>query len=187
MTRNRLIALSVILSAVILGLVYSQFYSPAKGFTYLQPEGLPAAYGDLYFSGQPAPSVFKSLKAGGFAVVINIRGPKEMTFDEKAVAENNGLTYYNLPLLNDGRISDSAVTRIFAAVKDNKGKKILLHCTSGNRVASWFGATLVRDLGYNRKTAITMSRKAGMTRSGTEKTLRVYLENPAISSLPGKE
>jgi len=176
MTKNRLIALSVILSAVILGLLYFRFYGPAKEFTYLQPEGLPAAYGELYFSGQPQPSGFKKLKARGFDVVINIRGPQEMTFDEKAVAEKNGLTYYNLPLLHDGRMTDSAVTKIFDAIKQNRGKKILLHCTSGNRVASWFGATLARDMGYGREKAIALSRKAGMTNAGTEKILRAYLE-----------
>lgn len=179
MIKKHLFSLSAVLSVLIFALIYSQINDRAKGFSYLQPADLPAAYGALYFAGQPDPKALKTLKDEGFAVVINIRGPEEMDFDERAAAENNGLTYYNLPLLHDGKIMDSAVTKIFAAIKENRDKKILLHCTSGNRVASWFGATLVRDMGYTRKDAIKMSRKAGMTRYDTERSLRNYLDKLA--------
>jgi len=179
MIKKRLLSLSVILSVLVFSLVYGQMNVWAQGFSYLQPAALPAAYGNLYFSGQPAPSDFKTLEKKGFDVIINIRGPREMTFDEKAVVTKAGMTYYILPLMKDGRIINSAVTRIFVAVKANKGKKILLHCSSGNRAASWLGATLVRDLGYNRQTAITLAKKAGMTKARMEKILQNYLDSLA--------
>jgi len=179
MIKKLLLSLSFVL-LVVLGVGgYEQIRNPKQETHYIKFPDLPAAYGAVYFGGQPDQAAIKTLKGKGFEVVINIRGRDEVPFDEKKLVEDNGLAYYNLPLLPDGEIMDTAVTESFNAIKNNEGKKILLHCTSGNRVAGWFGAHLVRDMGYDKEAAITLARQAGMTKSGMETILREYLDNPA--------
>jgi len=129
----------------------------------------------VYFTGQPDPATLGRLKDQGFAVVINIRGPEEMTFDEQAVVMENGLAYHNLPLLKEGRIADAAVAAIHAALQQRRGQKILFHCSSGNRAAAWLGAHLARDMGYDVEAAVALAKQAGMTKDSTEKILRDYL------------
>lgn len=136
-------------------------------------------HGSIYMAGQPDEATLKDLKDLGFEVVINIRGKDELTFDEKALVEEQGLTYYNLPLLHDGKIQDSAVEEIHQAVKSNRGRKILFHCSSGNRIAGWFGAHLVRDMGFETERAVNLAKQAGMTKAGMEKILRAYLDTLA--------
>jgi len=129
----------------------------------------------LYITGQPDQQTIKSLKAHGFDMVINIRGKDEVTFDEKALVESSGLIYVNHPLLQDGKIQDSAVEKIHEIIAQNKGKKILFHCSSGNRAAAWFGAHLVRDMGYDTEKAIDLAKQAGMTKDSMAVILRDYI------------
>ncbi|MBL4803101.1 MAG: dual specificity protein phosphatase family protein [Emcibacter sp.] len=132
-------------------------------------------HGSIYMAGQPDPVTLGLLGDQGFEVVINIRREGEVDFDERTLVGNN-LSYYNIPLLKDGKIQDAAVEKIHAALSENKGKKILLHCSSGNRVAAWFGAHLVRDMGYAPDKAIALAKEAGMTKAGMAKILRGYLD-----------
>lgn len=129
----------------------------------------------IFMAGQPDQETLKSLKDKGFDIVLNIRGTDEVKFDEKGLVEQNGLEYFNIPLLKDGKIQDDAVTKIHDVIKNSKGKKILFHCSSGNRVASWLGAHLVRDMKYDKDSAITLAKQAGMTHAGMETVLNNYL------------
>ncbi|MCF6195298.1 MAG: sulfur transferase domain-containing protein [Emcibacter sp.] len=134
-------------------------------------------HGTIFMTGQPSPDTLKSLPNDGFNVVINIRAADEINFDEPAIVKKGGMTYYNIPLMKAGKIQDSAVTEIHEALMENKGKKILLHCSSGNRVAGWLGAHLARDMGYDTEVAVASARKGGMTKDSMERILRDYLAN----------
>jgi len=134
-------------------------------------------HGSIYMTGQPDEITLNSLKDLGFDVVLNIRATDEITFDERALVERHGLAYYNVPLLKDGHIQDAAVSKIHNVIKGNKGKKILFHCSSGNRVAGWLGAHLARNMGYTAEAAISYSKQAGMTKAGMEKILRDYISS----------
>ncbi len=129
----------------------------------------------LYMAGQPDQETIIGLKDQGFEVVINIRGRAEMAFDEETLVEQNGMAYYIIPLLKDGEMQENAVMEILAAVEANRNKKILFHCSSGNRIAAWFAAHLIRDKGYDKEKAITLAKQAGMTKASTESMLRNYL------------
>ncbi|MCF8473902.1 MAG: hypothetical protein K9G26_04325 [Emcibacter sp.] len=129
----------------------------------------------IFMAGQPDEAALKKLKALGFEIVINIRAKDEMTIDEDNIVKEAGLIYYNIPLMKEDKIIDAAVDEIHTALKDNKGKKILLHCSSGNRVAAWFGAHLGRDMDYDTEAAVTLAKQAGMTKDSMETILRDYL------------
>ncbi len=135
-----------------------------------------ASYNEwLYMAGQPDQKTIAGLQDKGFEVVINIRGRDEVKFDEKTLVEESGMAYYNVPLLKDGAIQEQAVGDILAVVLENRGKKILFHCSSGNRIAAWFAAHLIRDHGHDKEAAITLAKQAGLTKASTERMLRDYL------------
>lgn len=134
-------------------------------------------HGTIFMTGQPSPDTLQNLPGDGFNVVINIRAADEIDFDEPAIVKKGGMTYYNIPLMKAGKIQDSAVTEIHEALMENKGKKILLHCSSGNRVAGWLGAHLAQDMGYDTEAAVASARKGGMTKDSMERILRDYLAN----------
>jgi len=129
----------------------------------------------LYMAGQPDQATIAGLQDAGFEVVINIRGRDEVKFDEKRLVEENGMAYYNVPLLKDGQMQEQAVLDILKVVEANRDRKILFHCSSGNRIAAWFAAHLIRDKGYEKEAAITLAKQAGLSKAGTEKMLRDYL------------
>jgi len=132
-------------------------------------------HGSIYMAGQPDEATLNDLKNMGFDVVLNIRADGEIPFDEQAIVEGHGLAYYNIPLLKDGHIQDASVTALHKAIEENKDKKILFHCGSGNRVASWLGAHLARDMNYETETAVSYAKQAGMTKAAMEKILRAYI------------
>ena len=129
----------------------------------------------LYMAGQPDQATIAGLSAKGFEVVINIRGRDEVRFDEKTLVEKNGMAYYNVPLLKNGEMQEAAVIDILAVVVANKDKKILFHCSSGNRIAAWLAAHMIRDHDYETEAAITLAKQTGMTKASAEQMLRNYL------------
>lgn len=133
-------------------------------------------HGTIHMAGQPDEATVKSLKDKGYEVVINIRGADEVSFDEAGLVTAQGLRYHNLPLLKDGAIMGQAVDQIHHVIEENHGKKILLHCSSGNRVAGWLGAHLAKDMHMGPEKVIHTARQAGMTKAGMEKILRAYMQ-----------
>jgi len=132
---------------------------------------------NIHMSGQPDIKTLASLKKQNFSTVINIRGPEEMEFDEKSLVEKNGLTYHIIPLLDkDGEIQDSAVTEILKKVKSIKDGKILLHCSSSNRVATWLASHFYRDHKMPLDEVIAYAKQAGMSKKSSEDMLRRYLK-----------
>lgn len=130
---------------------------------------------NIHMSGQPDQATLLSLKDADFTMVINIRSPEEMSFDEKTLVENNGLAYHMIPLLKDGKIQDSAVNQILSAIKSANSGKILLHCSSGNRVAAWLGSHFYRDHKISLEKSVAYAKQAGITKKGAEALLRHFI------------
>ena len=59
----------------------------------------------LYFGGQPDAAGLAAARDQGIAVVINLRAPEELDWDEAATAEALGLAYYNVPIQRQGPFS----------------------------------------------------------------------------------
>ncbi len=129
----------------------------------------------MFMTGQPDEATLATLKDHDFKLVINIRAANEIKFDEKAIVEKDGIAYYNVPLMKDGKIQDSAVTAIHEIIGKHKGEKMLFHCSSGNRVAGWYGAHMARDMGFDTETSVMLAKKAGMTKDSMEEILRAYI------------
>ena len=175
MIKKFLLSLSVLIFLVLPASAHEKTITVKQEPTLGTLTGVASVYDWLYMAGQPDQETIKGLKGQGFEIVFNIRGLNEGTFDEKTLVEENGLTYYQVPLLKDGAMDPQAVKDIFAVIQENHGKKILFHCSSGNRIGAWFGAHLIQDHGYETEAAISLAKQAGITRAGTEKMLRTYL------------
>lgn len=175
MTKYLLLCLSFIILMIVPASAFGPNFQVKQEPAIGSLTGVASVNDWLYMAGQPDQATIKGLSSSGFEVVINIRGHNEGTFDEKALVEENGMSYYQLPLLKNGAMQEQAVVDILAVVMANRDKKILFHCSSGNRIAAWFAAHLIRDHDYETEAAITLAKQAGLTKAGMERILRDYL------------
>lgn len=129
----------------------------------------------LFFSGQPNEEALKIAKARDIEVVINLRHPSESNWDEEAVSKSLGLVYYNVPLSGKAPFSPAAIKEIDSLVKHHADKKILMHCSSGNRAAAWLAIHLVEQHNAETNEALAVANKAGITKEGIRDKVRSYI------------
>lgn len=112
---------------------------------------------------------FLTLADGGFDIIIDARTVAEGTATEQKQVEALGMQYFNLPI--DGRsIPQAHVSALAKILTQNKGKKILLHCVSGNRAGALWAEYQINQ-GTNPKAALAQGRHIGMGR-GIENWIR---------------
>ncbi len=129
----------------------------------------------LYFSDQPDAEALKIAKDNGVVAVINLRGPKEMKWDEKKATEELGMSYYNIPLMTSSPSFDSeVVAQIEAAVAEQGHAPVLLHCSSSNRVGAWLAIHLADKHKIEKEEALAIAKKAGMTKQPLVDRVRLY-------------
>jgi protein tyrosine/serine phosphatase len=87
--------------------------------------------GTLYRGAQPAPSAFPELKKLGIAVVVDFSDNREDIQREKTRVETQGMTFISIPWSALNNPSRENVVAFFAALHDNSGKKIFVHCERG--------------------------------------------------------
>ena len=132
----------------------------------------------LYFSRQPDAKGLEVARDSGVGVVINMREPAEMDWDEGAAVSDLGMIYYNVPI---AKISDTydqkALQEISILVKKHHDQAVYLHCSSGNRTAAWLAIHLVNDHHMSIDESIELAKSAGLTDDGTEQRTRYYLQD----------
>lgn len=129
------------------------------------------------FAGQPAPAAFAGLAAEGTEVVVNLREADELDFDEARIAAEAGLQYYAVPISRSGPAFDpDAIREIGAIMARHRDDNVLVHCSSGNRVAAWYAINLVATEGLDPDTALARARQLGLTRPALEHRVREYLD-----------
>ncbi len=133
---------------------------------------------NLWLADQPDRVGLEAAKARGVRVVINLREPSELDWNEQAATEALGLTYYNVPVSQTEPFSPSAFGRVEELVAKHSNDQVLVHCSSGNRVAGWFATHLVRQHGMTAAEAIEVGKKAGITKEAIVTKVRDYLQHP---------
>ena len=132
---------------------------------------------NLYFSGQVDAESLHMARMQGVTTIVNARHPSEMDWDEKSVAEDLGLEYISIPISKKSDTFDpETIAQIDTVVGKRKGQKILMHCSSGNRVAAWYAIHLVDKQDMKNDDALDVARKNGLTREGMESRVRTYLD-----------
>ena len=131
----------------------------------------------LYLAGQPDELALKAAKANGIEVVINLRDTSEVDWDEKASASDAGLIYYQVPIPRESlSFDEKTIARITSLVDEHKDQKILVHCSSGNRVSGWLAAHLIADHDMDVEHAVAIARKTGMTKNSIEAKVRDFAQ-----------
>lgn len=148
-------------------------------------------YGNVVYAAQPDEDTVKMFKDQGFDLVINIRELNEdISFDEKKLVEDQGITYKQIPYLTaptfQAEFSDEALTKIKEAIDEAtmKGQKILLHCSHGQRAGSSLGMILYRDYGYTKEAAFEAATAAGMNSEWAVPRFHRYIEKSVQSVKP---
>lgn len=135
----------------------------------------------LIFAGQVTEDELRTLAAADYRV-LDLRGEDESRgYAESSVAEDLGLDYQNLPVV-EGGLGDAAIHAAFReallADTDTEGP-LVVHCGSGNRVAGLYYAFLVED-GVERQQALARAKQAGLTSQGIQSAVEAYLDQNSV-------
>lgn len=136
---------------------------------------------NIYFSKQPSRSDINSIKDQGFKTIINLREKIEDNYDEsweKKLARKNNLYYYNIPFSIKTDMSYEYVDRVTSKImKHRKEGKILIHCSTGNRVGIWLGAHLHKDHKASSDESLSLAKELGLTNPKAIEKLEAYLKH----------
>jgi protein tyrosine phosphatase (PTP) superfamily phosphohydrolase (DUF442 family) len=133
-------------------------------------------FGNLFLSGQPDIDSIKKLKKNGIDIIINLREPKELNFNEAHIAKTNGLEYHNIPVFTGGNVNQSAIEQIAKIINDNFNKKILIHCRSGRRVSGFFAIFLNKHRNIERHKSLSQAYDTGFMSPKYWLFIKKYLE-----------
>jgi protein tyrosine phosphatase (PTP) superfamily phosphohydrolase (DUF442 family) len=112
--------------------------------------------------GQPTAANLEAFKAAGGAVVLDLREPMEpRTIDEPALVNRLGMDYVNVPV-GAGGMSDETIDRVLDVLRGAEDRAVLVHCTSGNRVAGVLLPYLILDQALNEEDAINQAMRVGL-------------------------
>ena len=99
-----------------------------------------------------------------------------MDWDEAAAATGLGLEYHAVPIARGGAAFErESIERITGIVDANPDQDIVLHCSSGNRVAAWYAIYLVQRQGLSLEEALERARARGLARASSQARIEAYL------------
>ena len=108
------------------------------------------------------------LAAAGVELVFNLQPDDELSFDEKAAVERAGMHYEQLPISGAADLKQLKILAFDNILRQHHGKKIAMHCGSGNRA----GAAIALRAGWLRgrkmDTAMERGRSHGLTKLAEE-------------------
>lgn len=119
---------------------------------------------DVFFASQPSQDALRQLAEKGYRTVVSTRGEGELKWDEKAEVDSLGMTFVSIPMgypIED--IRNEWVDR-FDELMGGAERPMLIHCSSGNRVAGLWAVWLAERQGMAPDRALELGTEAGMTR-----------------------
>lgn len=122
-----------------------------------------SVHSHVYTSAQPDKKALEKFKAEGGALVINLRTKAEPGYDkdEKSKVESLGMKYYHVPVKGKA-LSAKSFDKVEEIIQANKGQKVLLHCSSGNRAGAWFAYHVYTNHKDKKEKAMRMGEAMGM-------------------------
>ncbi len=106
----------------------------------------------------------KALADSGVELIINLQPDDELSFDEAAAVKQAGMSYEQLPISGAKDLKQLNILAFDNILRQYHGKKIAMHCGSGNRV----GAAIALRAGWLRgrkmDTALERGRSHGLTK-----------------------
>jgi len=105
-----------------------------------------------------------ALAKAGVELIINLQPDDELSFDEASAVEQAGMHYEQLPISGAKELKQLKILAFDNVLRQHHGKKVAMHCGSGNRV----GAAIALRAGWLRgrkmDTAMERGRSHGLTK-----------------------
>lgn len=105
-----------------------------------------------------------ALAKAGVELVINLQSEDELSFNESVAVERAGMSYEHLPINGAEELKQLKILAFDNILRQYHGKKMAMHCGSGNRV----GAAIALRTGWLRgrkmDTAMERGRSHGLTK-----------------------
>jgi protein tyrosine phosphatase (PTP) superfamily phosphohydrolase (DUF442 family) len=112
--------------------------------------------------GQPTADQLVAFKAAGGEVVLDSRDPMEpRPLDEPAAVRAAGMEYVSLPIVH-GAVTLDTMQRMHETLKQLAGRKVLLHCSSGNRTAAGMIPYFILEKGMEEEQATELAMTIGL-------------------------
>jgi len=112
--------------------------------------------------GQPTEQQIKAFKAAGGQVVLDNRDPMEpRPFDEPATVRAAGLEYISLPIVH-AAVTPDTMKQMHQTLKKLEGRKVLLHCSSGNRTAAALIPYMMFEKKMEQEDAVDLAMSIGL-------------------------
>ena len=105
-----------------------------------------------------------ALAKAGLDVVINLQPDEELSFDEAAAVERVGMGYEHLPISGAADLKQLKILAFDNILRQHHGKKIAVHCGSGNRVGAAIAVRAGWLRGRKMDTAMERGRSHGLTK-----------------------
>jgi uncharacterized protein (TIGR01244 family) len=121
---------------------------------------------DIYVGGQPGKEDFAELKKLGIKTILNFRKADEISFDERAVVEAQGIAYVHLPFQKAEELTDALLDKAREVLRNPKNRPVLVHCGSANRAAAVWLAYRVLDDKVSWDQAVQEARTMGLAERG---------------------
>lgn len=104
------------------------------------------SFGRTILCGQPRPEDFAEAKQRGIKVVVTLRQEGEVSWDEKAIAKELGLTFHRFGFREPNSLTDSIFDQSLKLLADSQKTPVMLQCGSANRVgAVWLAHRVLND------------------------------------------
>lgn len=156
-------------------------FEQAEANAALVPDYRTHRFANIYFGGQPSLDDQAALAAAGVRSVVNLRPAGE--YDEGAEAAKwraLGVAYQHVPIEKGQSPSPEWLKKVTAAVVQHRAEgKVLVHCSSGNRVGLWIGGHFAADHGLSAEDALKMAEMLGLSHPAAVARMRAYLGLPA--------
>lgn len=115
----------------------------------------------LFRGGQPGADGLKALRKMGVSIIVDMRGSKS-SHEEVAVKEL-GMKYISMPW-HCPFPSDRTFARFLKVIRDNRNKKIFVHCRLGDdRTGMAIAAYRMADEGWSAEKALKEMEEFGFT------------------------
>jgi len=105
-----------------------------------------------------------ALAKAGVELIINLQPDDELSFNEASAVEQAGMHYEQLPISGAKELKQLKILAFDNVLRQHHGKKVAMHCGSGNRV----GAAIALRAGWLRgrkmDTAMERGRSHGLTK-----------------------
>lgn len=114
-----------------------------------------------------------ALANAGVELVINLQPDDELNFDEATAVEQAGMYYQQLPISGTNDLKQLKILAFDSILRQYHGKKVAMHCGTGNRV----GAAMALRAGWLRGRKIETSMERGRSHGLTMPQLTQEVHN----------